>query len=107
MTEETQPGADNPRRELENEIERAFALCGKGKRLTADYLSEKIYGSPEKSLSVQNTEGALHEVVKQIEQRMVCNALKKNHGNRSRAARELGLTRQGLLNKIARYDIHL
>jgi DNA-binding NtrC family response regulator len=38
---------------------------------------------------------------------MVVDALQKTKGNRSQAARDLGLTRQGLLNKIARYEIKL
>ena len=37
---------------------------------------------------------------------MVVEALEKSGVNRSQAARILGLTRQGLLNKIARYDIN-
>jgi DNA-binding NtrC family response regulator len=38
---------------------------------------------------------------------MVADALGKTDGNRSQAARNLGLTRQGLLNKIARYNIRM
>jgi transcriptional regulator with GAF, ATPase, and Fis domain len=38
---------------------------------------------------------------------MVVDALRKSGGNRSQAARELGLTRQGLLNKITRYAIDM
>jgi transcriptional regulator with GAF, ATPase, and Fis domain len=37
----------------------------------------------------------------------VKDALRKTGGNRSQAARLLGLTRQGLLNKIRRYGIQL
>ena len=36
---------------------------------------------------------------------MVVEALEKTEDNRSQAARILGLTRQGLLNKIVRYQI--
>jgi DNA-binding NtrC family response regulator len=38
---------------------------------------------------------------------MVLETLQKTRGNRSEAARVLGLTRQGLLNKIGRYKIEL
>ncbi|MBL0732210.1 MAG: hypothetical protein JJW03_05085, partial [Desulfosarcina sp.] len=38
---------------------------------------------------------------------MVSEALRETAGNRSRAAGLLGLTRQGLLNKIVRYNIKL
>jgi two-component system NtrC family response regulator len=38
---------------------------------------------------------------------MIKEALRDSKGNRSQAARTLGLTRQGLLNKIGRYDIQV
>ncbi len=47
----------------------------------------------------------LEQVTESIEQRMIREALKETKGNKSGAARTLGLTRQGLLNKIARYNI--
>jgi DNA-binding NtrC family response regulator len=42
-----------------------------------------------------------------MELQMVTRALRDSGGNRSKAARILGLTRQGLLNKIARYKIEI
>jgi transcriptional regulator with PAS, ATPase and Fis domain len=44
-------------------------------------------------------------VIERIEKEMVHEALKETGGNRSRAANLLGITRQGLLNKIRRYHI--
>lgn len=43
--------------------------------------------------------------IEQMERQMVAHALEAAKGNRSQAARDLGLTRQGLLNKINRYKI--
>lgn len=94
-------------RELENEIERAITLAGREGEIREDHLSEKIKASSRKDLSIQEAERTLKEVTKRIEQRMVLEALQKTRGNRSQAARALGLTRQGLLNKIARYNIKL
>jgi DNA-binding NtrC family response regulator len=45
--------------------------------------------------------------VAHLEKKMIIDALRKSGGNRSQAARDLGLTRQGLLNKIGRYEIDL
>jgi DNA-binding NtrC family response regulator len=42
-----------------------------------------------------------------MELQMVTRALRDAIGNRSKAARMLGLTRQGLINKIARYKIEI
>ena len=94
-------------RQLENEIERAITLAGKEKRINEEHLSEKITASSEECFPIQDTSGTLQEVIERIEQRMVFESLKKTGGNRSKAARMLGLTRQGLLNKIARYNIEL
>jgi Nif-specific regulatory protein len=94
-------------RELENEIERAMTLAGKEGEIREDHLSAKINGSSGEVHSLLGTEGKLKEVTDRIEQRMVLEALQKTRGNRSQAARILGLTRQGLLNKIARYKIKL
>jgi transcriptional regulator with GAF, ATPase, and Fis domain len=49
----------------------------------------------------------LQEVTEQIERQMVTAALRETGGNRSQAARNLGLTRQGLLNKITRFNIEI
>jgi Nif-specific regulatory protein len=94
-------------RELENEIERAMTLAGREGEIREDHLSEKIKASSGKGISLLKAEGKLKEVTEEIEQRMVLEALRKTRGNRSQAARVLGLTRQGLLNKIARYNIKL
>jgi DNA-binding NtrC family response regulator len=47
------------------------------------------------------------QFVDRVERKMVEDALRKSGGNRSQAARMLRLTRQGLLNKIRRYEIDL
>jgi Nif-specific regulatory protein len=92
-------------RELENEIERAITLAGEDSEIKEGYLSERITG-PGKQVAAANLEGmTLQEVTEQMERRMVTSALSETGGNRSQAARNLGLTRQGLLNKIARYKI--
>ena len=92
-------------RELENEIERALTLASGDKEITIDYLSEKITGAPEKEAAVPTESLTLQKAIEQMERQMVAHALEAAKGNRSQAARDLGLTRQGLLNKINRYKI--
>ncbi len=94
-------------RELENEIERALTLAGDDTQITEDYLSERIKRSADTNEPVDNRSATLKEATARMERRMVLDALRQTGGNRSQAARLLGLTRQGLLNKIARYDINL
>ena len=94
-------------RELENEMERALTLAGEDREIRAEYLSEKLStsaGHPPPPL----TDGlTLNVAVEQIERQLITQALCDTGGNRSKAARKLEITRQGLLNKIARYKINL
>ena len=94
-------------RELQNEIERALTLAGRDKAIREEFLSEKINASLSPKISMPAAGCTIQEVTQRIEQQMVVEALEKTEGNRSQAARILGLTRQGLLNKIVRYQIEL
>jgi len=94
-------------RELENEIERALTLAGDDTEITPEYLSERIRPSADAGGHLEAAPATLKEATAEVERQMVMEALRKSGGNRSQAARELGLTRQGLLNKIARYEIEL
>jgi Nif-specific regulatory protein len=92
-------------RELENEIERALTLAGGDREIQAGYLSEKITGTGEQDATTQVKGMDLHDATERLERQMVTRALHDTDGNRSKAARILGLTRQGLINKVARYKI--
>jgi Nif-specific regulatory protein len=92
-------------RELQNEMERALTLAGNDKEISEEYLSTKIFNSLDRAGTVLNKTGTLPQVTERIEIQMVTEALEKVGGNRSRASELLGITRQGLLNKIKRYNI--
>ncbi len=92
-------------RELENEIERAVTLAGNSNKINVGHLSEKITSSARSALPVQVTNLSLKDATQQMEEQMVKNALKQANGNRSQAAGILGISRQGLLNKIERYKL--
>ena len=94
-------------RELENEIERALTLAGDDGEITEAYLSERIRQSAEFDGLSDAPPATIQEATARVERKMVKDALRKSGGNRSQAARILGLTRQGLLNKIRRYEIKL
>jgi Nif-specific regulatory protein len=94
-------------RELENEIERALTLAGGDREIQASYLSEKITGTVGKMDTHQMDGMSLRDAIERMELQMVTRALRDAIGNRSKAARMLGLTRQGLINKIARYKIEI
>jgi len=92
-------------RELENEVERAMVLSVNEKRISVAHLSEKIVTTARQANSEKAGQLKLKDATQRLERKMVSDALKQSEGNRSKAARILGITRQGLLNKIDRYQI--
>ncbi len=94
-------------RELEHEIERALTLANEEEDITPAYLSERIRGTFYQDDPQLETSANLPAAVSRLERQMVVDALSRTGGNRSQAAIILGLTRQGLLNKISRYKIDL
>lgn len=92
-------------RELKNEIERALLLAGEGNDIEAKYLSDRIRHSDQSSTVRIMAPKTIPEAIERMEREMVTKALRQTNGNRSQAAKNIGLTRQGLLNKIKRYNI--
>ncbi len=98
-------------RELENEIRRMVALAENGEFLSNKQLSREMgsllpaQNQRDASPSL-NDGGSLKESVENLEKRLVMSALERNKWNYSKAARELGLSRVGLANKIKRYSLN-
>lgn len=102
-------------RELENEVRRMVAMTENGAIITVNQLSSEIANCRPQppSLSSATLPQALleHEgltlkaTVELVEAQLVHQALQRHHCNQSRAARDLGLSRVGLDNKIKRYNI--
>ncbi len=94
-------------RELENEIERAHVLTPENSYISVRSLSRSIAASVETS-SKSNPEKnprKLREAVDGLEKQMIAEALLACGGNRSIAAKRLGLSRQGLLNKLYKFGL--
>jgi Nif-specific regulatory protein len=94
-------------RELQNEMERALTLAANDSEISEEYLSARILNSMDTNAIVYKKSGTLQEVIEGIEKQLVSETLQKTGGNRSRASSLLGITRQGLLNKIKRYRIEV
>ncbi len=61
---------------------------------------------PAPALSAARDAGrGLHAETRALEERRLREALDRAHGNKTRAARNLGLSRQGLLKKLKRYGL--
>jgi transcriptional regulator with PAS, ATPase and Fis domain len=60
---------------------------------------------PAAELAVAASRFGLHAETRALEERRLREALERSRGNKSRAARALGLSRQGLLKKLRRYAL--
>ena len=100
-------------RELENEIKRAAILAG-GDVIDESDLSENLRSVEQRNPvlgrgELQHTPAeeenqSLKEAVEEFEIRLIKETLEKNRGNKQKTSKILGLTRQGLINKIKKYE---
>jgi transcriptional regulator with PAS, ATPase and Fis domain len=91
-------------RELENEIHRMVALSHDGTHVSCFQVSPRILNSVRRA-TLRGTRGELKAKLELCEKEIITDALDKCGWNRSRAARHLGLSRQGLYRKIQRLGI--
>jgi len=93
-------------RELRNTLESVAAIARHGVVQLADLqllqLDQQTGESTAESLPAGSS---LDDQVRALEVRLLTEALLTHQGNRSQAARALGLSRQGLLKKIERYGL--
>jgi transcriptional regulator with PAS, ATPase and Fis domain len=94
-------------RELENEVERIVALNASPGALTPDMLSARIVEEAiGATLDVAVLcEAPLARAVSHLEENLLKRMLTETNWNKSKTARRLGLSRQGLIKKIKRYGI--
>ncbi len=90
-------------RQLQNEVRR-LVVCAKGPRITEDDLGESLATSLTNATAPLASAGSLKTATEQLERQMIVEAL-EHAGNNQSAARALGLSRQGLLNKMKRYGL--
>ncbi|MFZ5588339.1 MAG: sigma-54-dependent transcriptional regulator [Pseudomonadota bacterium] len=98
-------------RELENEMRRMVAMAEDGEILTVKHMSPelaRLTAPPDQALPTDflTGVGTLKERVEALEMHLVTQTLLKHKWNHSRAARELGLSRVGLANKVRRYKLN-
>ena len=99
-------------RELENEVKRAAVLTSQ-KRITFDDLSETvkeerlepIESDPVTTTSAGKSKQSLKDRVTVLEIQMIRDAMTQTGNDKRRTAKILGLSHQGLLNKLKRYGL--
>jgi DNA-binding NtrC family response regulator len=90
-------------RELENCIERAVALC-RGDEITVDDLPEKVRAHQPTRLIVGGDDASDLVTLSEMEQRYVRKVLAAVGGNKSQAARVLGIDRRSLYRRLETRD---
>jgi Nif-specific regulatory protein len=93
-------------RQLRNEVMR-LAACARGRLIEEEDL---LVGVPAPSAAPTRPVGpvraaSLKKAVADLERSMIGDALARTRNNQQQAARLLGLSRQGLINKMKRYSI--
>lgn len=93
-------------RELQNEIERLVVLSGDETKLAAELLSPKILESGDKN-KVQGSRlhGKLKDALEDLERDMIREGLRRTGWNKSKLAKELGISRAGLIMKVEKYGL--
>ncbi|MRR09581.1 sigma-54-dependent Fis family transcriptional regulator, partial [bacterium] len=97
-------------RELQNEILRMVALCD-GRSIDMGLLSSRVLGPPPTAADMvqlaqlNSGDGSLKERMDRLEAQVVRETMIRHQWNKSRAARELGLSRVGLRAKLVRYGL--
>jgi Nif-specific regulatory protein len=98
-------------REMENEISRCLVLAGDRAELSAEDLSDKLRdGAGAKAGGAARAaadlgQGSLADQVEALERQLIDQARAASEGNKSLMARLLGLSREGLRKKMARYHL--
>lgn len=98
-------------RQLQNEMERAWILGGESREIGAVLLSPEVRrgsmcNSSERIPIVPGAHHAqLKDAVQELEKQMIKETLERLGGNKSEAARELGISRSNLIGKVQGYGL--
>ncbi len=96
-------------RQLQKEIERLVALTADGQLIQSEQLSRDLHSlyTTQKENFDESNEGylSLPEQTRRLEIILIKKAMRRTKGNKTRAAKLLAITRQGLDKKIKRYNL--
>jgi two-component system response regulator HupR/HoxA len=93
-------------RELENEMERVTVLAGQEEKITPEMLSPRIREASEKPKNQgSRLHGRLKDALEELERDMIREGLRRTGWNKSRLAKELGISRAGLIMKVEKYGL--
>jgi len=92
-------------RELENEIERLVVLAGESTTIEAALLSPRIRNFAPSDDEPTPDAGSLPAAIESLERRMINAAMRRHHGNKTRAAEDLKVSRRNLIRLVQKYQL--
>jgi Nif-specific regulatory protein len=92
-------------RELQNEIQRLVIQCDAGGFITPDMLAPAVRKVEGLLGRVAPKKGTLKDMMEEVERWLLTEALREHQGNKTKTAETLGITREGLHKKLAKYGM--
>ncbi|HEU4726568.1 MAG TPA: sigma 54-interacting transcriptional regulator, partial [Kofleriaceae bacterium] len=92
-------------RELENEIQRLLIQAEPGHWIEVTDLSPRLRKIEGTVTRIAPQKGTLKEMMDQVERWLITEALRDHGGNKTKTAITLGITREGLHKKLAKFGV--
>ncbi|MGZ3406459.1 MAG: sigma 54-interacting transcriptional regulator [Polyangia bacterium] len=92
-------------RELENEVQRLVIQCDNEGFITPELLAPAVRKVEGLLGRVAPKKGTLKDMMEEVERWLLVEALREHGGNKTKTAETLGITREGLHKKLAKYGM--
>ena len=92
-------------RQLRREVERLIALTPAGEALSLGRCSPELLQAPVSPVLAGDVDLSILSLVEELEVKLITTALERTRSNKVGAAKLLGITWQGLHQKIKRYSL--
>jgi Nif-specific regulatory protein len=92
-------------RELENEVQRLVIQVEPGAFITSELLSPQIRQVEGLLDRIAPKKGTLKDMMEEVERWLLQQALREHGGNKTKTAETLGITREGLHKKLAKFGM--
>jgi Nif-specific regulatory protein len=92
-------------RELENEVQRLVIQAEGESLVDVSHLSPQLRKVEGTLSRIAPKKGTLKEMMEQVERWLLAEALREHDGNKTRTAQTLGITREGLHKKLAKFGM--
>ena len=92
-------------RELENEVQRLVIQCDPEGFITPELLAPAVRKVEGLLGRVAPKKGTLKDMMEEVERWLLTEALREHGGNKTKTAETLGITREGLHKKLAKYGM--